>query len=173
MPGRCGIRSEPCRDVAATAQAPQTLPDRRLQVLSEREACRLVSHRNTIRFGRYTWEPPKGLPGARNPKRNIAENVQHQREFAAHRTCCHARCRTACETTLRRRPNATKLRFLRIETRAHRSLVVLGGPDENVETKRRVNNLRLDTTTHPHDVETGDVTTTASARASHEVSGMR
>jgi hypothetical protein len=56
----------------------------------------LVSHRNTVRFGRCTRETPKGLPGALNPARNIAEDVQHRRELPAPRVCCHPRCGTAC-----------------------------------------------------------------------------
>lgn len=95
--GRCGVRSEPCCDVAATARSPQTLPDKRLLVPPGREACRLVSHRNMIRFGRCTAEVPKGLLGARNPARNSTENVRRRRGFAAHRARCHALCRTACD----------------------------------------------------------------------------
>jgi hypothetical protein len=47
-PGRCGVRLEPCRNVTATARSPPTLPDKRLRIPSERRACRLVSHRNTV-----------------------------------------------------------------------------------------------------------------------------
>jgi len=72
-PGCCGVRSEPCRNVAAAARVPQTLPDRRLQVPSERRTCRMVSHRNTVRSRQHTKEPPKGLPGARNSLRRIAK----------------------------------------------------------------------------------------------------
>jgi hypothetical protein len=50
---------------------------------------------------------------------------------------------------------------------------VLGGNDVNADTNRHVHNPRLDTTVHPHDIETGDVATTASAGVSHETLGVR
>lgn len=96
-PGRCGVRLELHRDVAAATRSPPTLPDKRLRVPSERSACRLVSQRNTIDSWRCTTETPKGLPGARNLARITAEDVQPRRGLSAHRRCCHPRCGTACK----------------------------------------------------------------------------
>jgi len=96
-PGRCEVRSEPCRGVAATARSPQTMPDKRLLIPPERGACRLVSHRNMIRFGRCATEAPKDLPGARNVARNFTESVRRRRRLAVRRACCHALCGTACD----------------------------------------------------------------------------
>jgi hypothetical protein len=70
-------------------------------------------------------------------------------------------------------PSSTGSQLLRVETRSHRSPVELGGFDVNADTTRRVRNRRLDTTVHPHDVGTGDVATTAPAKASLEVLGVR
>jgi hypothetical protein len=71
------------------------------------------------------------------------------------------------------KPSSTGSRLLRAETRAHRSPAEPGGLDGNADTNRRLRNRRLDTTVHPHDIGAGDVATTAPARASLEVLGVR
>jgi len=76
-------------------------------------------------------------------------------------------------TARRRRPNPARSRFLRAETRSHRSPAVFGGLDVNADTNRRVCTRRLHTAAHPHDIETGDVATTAPARASRNALGVR
>jgi hypothetical protein len=64
----CGVRPEPCRDVAATARSPPTLPDRRHQVPSARRTCRLgfASQHESLR----TMHPgnPEGSPWRPQPR---------------------------------------------------------------------------------------------------------
>jgi hypothetical protein len=96
-PGRCEVRPEPRRNVAVTARSPPTLPDKRLRVPSERGACRLALHCSTIGSWRCTTETPKGLPGALDPARINARNIQPRRGLPVRRACCHARCGTACK----------------------------------------------------------------------------
>jgi len=170
--GRCGVRPEPDRDVAATVRAPQTLPNRRLQVPSERVSCRMVSHRYTSRFGRNPKSPRRASPvpaASHEPsleKSDVGVDSRRNERVATLVAEQHVIAR-------RRRPNPAGSRFPRIEIHARRSLTALGGLDANADTNRRLHNRRLDATVDPHDIETGDVATAVPARASREAMGVR
>lgn len=170
--GRCGVRSELDRDVAATVRAPQTLPNRRLQVPSERVSCRMVSHRHTVRFGRNPKNPRRASPEPVAPHEpslgmsNVGVSSRRAERVATLVAEQHV-------TARRQRPNPAGTRFPRIEIHARRSLTALGGLGANADANRRLHNRRLDATVDPHDVETGDVTTTAPTTASREAMGVR
>jgi hypothetical protein len=70
-------------------------------------------------------------------------------------------------------PSSTGSRIVRAEARLLRSPASPGGPGASADTNRRVCDRRLDTTDHPHEVGTGDVATTAPARATREALGVR
>jgi hypothetical protein len=170
--GRCGVRPELDRDVAATVRAPQTLPNRRLRVPSERVSCRMASHRHTLRFGRNPKSPRRASPvpvAAHEPslgKSNVCVGSRRTERVATLVAEQHV-------TARRRRPNSAGSRFPQIEIHARRSLTSFGGLGANADANRRLHNRRLDATVDPHDVETGDVTTTAPTTASREAMGVR
>lgn len=70
-------------------------------------------------------------------------------------------------------PNATSSRVVRAEARSRRSPALLGGLDASADTTRRRCDRRLDTTVHPHEVETDGVATTAPTGATQETLGLR
>jgi hypothetical protein len=162
--GRCEVRLEPCRDVAAATRSPPTLPDKRLRVPSTRRACQWALQRNTVGSRRCTIDTPKGLLGARNLIRISAGNVQPRRGFAAHQGCCHPRCGTACDHSTAE-PGSASSRFVRAEARSFRSPASPGGLSASAKATRRGCDHRLDTTVHPHEVGAGGVATTVPAGA--------
>lgn len=171
-PGRCGVRPELDRDVAATVRAPQTLPNRRLRVPSERVSCRTVSRRYSLRFERNPKNPRRASPVPVAPhepllgKSNAGVDPRRTERVATLVAEQHV-------TAGRRRPNPAGSRLPRIEIHARRSLTALGGLGANANTNRRLHNRRLNATADPHDIETGDVAITAPTTASREAMGVR
>jgi hypothetical protein len=96
MPGRCGVRLEPCRDVAATVD-----PHRPCQARDSRyhrNVERADWFRTATRFasGDAPEKPRRISLAPSTPREQSPKNVQHRRELPAHRACCHPRCGTAC-----------------------------------------------------------------------------
>jgi hypothetical protein len=172
LPGRRGVRPAPCRDVAATARALQTLPDRRLRVPSEHAACRLVSHRNAVRLGRYPRIPRRASPV---PAASCETSLRTSDAGVDSRRVRRVATPVAEQhvTARRRRPSSAGSRLLRIETRVRRSPAAPGGLDADADTNRRLHNRRPNATVYPHDIETDGVATTVPAKASHEALGVR